>query len=117
MKINLLNILSLAGFFVTLVAAPNLTSAAEAPKTSAPKIYDESADGSKQIADAVAQAKKENKRVLLQFGANWCGWCRKLHKLFGNDKAISEKLKADYVGAMIDLNKGHNRTLVTKYKD
>ena len=35
--------------------------------------------------------------MLLQFGANWCGWCHKLHGLFEEDKRIAEKLKSDYV--------------------
>ena len=37
-------------------------------------------DGGETIALVVAM--KEDKRVLLQFGANWCGWCHRLHKLF-----------------------------------
>src|SRR2546422_4533840 len=78
--------------------------AADPPKVAKPKIYDESADGSKQISDALQLAKKEGKRVLLQFGANWCGWCHKLHKLFETNKAIDEKLKSDYVVVMIDVN-------------
>ena len=84
-------------------------------KTTRPKIYDESADGSKQIADALATATKEHKHVLLQFGANWCGWCHKLHKLFETDKNIAEALKSDYVVVMIDVNKGHNNDTDTKY--
>ena len=48
---------------------------------SRPPIYDEKADGSQQIAGALEAAKKENKRVLLQFGANWCIWCHRLHNL------------------------------------
>jgi thioredoxin-related protein len=31
------------------------------------------------VPDATAQAKKENKLVLLDFtGSDWCGWCKKL---------------------------------------
>lgn len=89
---------------------------AETPaKTTRPAIYDENADGAKQIADALALAKKEHKRMLLQFGANWCGWCHKLHKLFESDNSIAQELEASYVVAMIDVNKGHNQSLVTKY--
>jgi thiol:disulfide interchange protein len=116
MKIKLLSALPLAGLLITAMASPNWAGAADPPKTSAPKIYDEAADGSKQIADAVAQAKNEDKRVLLQFGANWCGWCHKLHKLFQSDKTVSEKLRTDYVVVLVDVNKGHNESLVTKYE-
>ena len=100
-----------------VVAVPHTAIlAADASTTERPRIYDESADGSKQIDEAVAKAKTGNKRVFLQFGANWCGWCHKLHKLFASDTAINEKLKVDYVVAMIDVNKRHNADLVTKYK-
>ena len=89
---------------------------AEAPATtSRPAIYDENADGGKQIADALAVAKKENKRVLLQFGANWCGWCHKLHKLCQTDAEIAAKLKEAYVVVLVDVNKGHNGDINKKY--
>ena len=78
-------------------------------------IYDESADGSKQIAAALALAGKDGKRVLLQFGANWCPWCHKLHSLFETDKDIAAKLKSDYVVVLIDVNKGHNSVVDAKY--
>jgi len=84
-------------------------------KTTRPSIYDESADGAKQIADALVRAKKEGKHVLLQFGANWCGWCHRLHKLFDTDESIAEELKSHYVVVMIDVNKGHNKEIDTKY--
>jgi thiol:disulfide interchange protein len=83
----------------------------------APKaiIYDEAAEGSKQIADALAVAKKEHKQVLLQFGANWCVWCHRLHKLFGSDQGVAAALKRDYVVVLIDVNKGHNKDTDAKY--
>ncbi len=80
-----------------------------------PSIYDESADGSKQIAEALATAAKEHKRVLLMFGANWCGWCHKLHTLFETDQNISDVLKANFVVVMIDVNKGHNSAVDASY--
>lgn len=93
---------------------PRLRADGAAEKQSA--IYDESADGGKLVADAVAVAAREHKHVLLQFGANWCGWCRKLHDLYGSNAAISEELKAHYVVAMIDVNHRHNEDLVVKYQ-
>src|SRR5215216_5366793 len=94
---------------LALAASAERLHAAETPKKSAPAIYDESADGSKQIVDALIAAKREHKHVLLQFGANWCGWCHLLHKLFETNKGISDELKADYVIVKIDVNKGHNK--------
>lgn len=100
-------------FSAGLVAAePEPTKPAKAAK---PKIYNESADGTKQIADALVLAKKEKKLVLLQFGANWCGWCHRLHKLFESDKEISAKLKAGFIVVLIDVNEKHNSEVDEKY--
>jgi thioredoxin-related protein len=84
-------------------------------KSPRPDIYDEGADGGKQIAEALKVAKNENKRVLLQFGANWCGWCHKLHKLFESDTEIAATLKESYVVVLVDVNKGHNQETDKKY--
>ncbi len=94
---------------------PIRAHAGDAPKTPHPSLYDESADGSKQIADALADAKKDGKHVLLQFGANWCGWCHRLHGLMESDQAIAGELKSDYVVVLIDVNQGHNKEVDTKY--
>lgn len=90
-------------------------SAEGTPTPFRPPVYDESADGSKQISDALVIGKKEGKRVLLQFGANWCGWCLMLHKLFETNKDIAQELKRDYVVVMIDVNQGHNKEVDAQY--
>jgi thioredoxin-related protein len=115
MKIKLFNLLLLSGLLASLAALPHTARAADALKSARPKIYNESANGPKLIADATAAARQGNKRVLLQFGANWCGWCHKLHKLFDSDQPIRETLKGSYVVALIDVNKGHNADLIAKY--
>lgn len=79
-------------------------------KSKRPAIYDTKADGAKQIADALATAKRENKNVLLQFGANWCGWCHKLHNLFETDRDIAAFLKANYVLVLVDVDKVDGKT-------
>ena len=81
------------------------------------RVYDESADGSKQLTDALVVAKKENKRVLLQFGANWCIWCHRLHRFFETDKAVSRKLRSDFVVVLVDVNNGHNASITSRYGD
>lgn len=100
----------------TLIAVAGLAAVPAKSTTPAkPKIYDEGADGAKQIADALVLAKKEKKLVLLQFGANWCGWCHKLHTLFESDKEIAAKLKAGFIVVLIDVNEKHNSEINEKY--
>ena len=111
---NLWTLLLLCLLF-TMVDLPGTVSAEDKPETARPKIYDESADGSKQIAAALLIAKKEGRRVLLQFGANWCSWSYKLHTLFQTDRNIAKKLKRDYVTVLIDVNGEHNKDIDAKY--
>jgi thiol:disulfide interchange protein len=59
-------------------------------------IYSDTADPKADIAAAVQQARKEHKRVLLDFGGDWCGDCQVLDIYFHqapNDALLS----ANYV--------------------
>ena len=103
-----------------LIAPPALAADSPAKPARAP-IYDTKADGATQIAEALTTAKREHKQVLLQFGANWCGWCHKLHTLFQTDKNIAAFLKANYVLVLVDVDKVdgkvHNAKINEKYGD
>jgi thiol:disulfide interchange protein len=59
-----------AGFIAARQAARQ--AAQQAP------VYDEQADAVVQIEAALAIARRENTRVLVQWGGNWCGWCHRL---------------------------------------
>ena len=78
-------------------------------------LYDTSADGTEQIKAALEQAAKENKNVILKFGANWCGWCHRLSDTFKTNPEIAKTLKENYVLVLIDVDKGHNADVVKKY--
>lgn len=69
-----------------------------------PDVYDTHADGEAQIAAALGKASAEHKLVLLDFGANWCIWCRRLHSTFETDPAVSGALDRGFVVVMIDVN-------------
>lgn len=105
---------------------PAARPAAIAPASAAPQakpaspespLYDEKADAREQIAAALAKAKKENQRVLIQWGGNWCGWCIKLHELCKSNREISKKLMYEYVVVHVDAGKpvDKNMALATGY--
>lgn len=80
------------------------------------KVYDETADAGKQIEAALAKAARENQRVLIQWGGNWCGWCIKLHGTFKNDRAIARELMYEYVVVNVDIGRfDKNLNLMEKY--
>ncbi len=82
---------------------PETKATQKQEKKSRKDIYDESADVHKVINDALAKAKKENRRVLIQWGANWCGWCHRFEEIFGQDTKFNELMANDYVFVRVDL--------------
>jgi thiol:disulfide interchange protein len=94
----------LLAFAVLAALAPSGLRAAPEYPAKGPDIYDTRADGDAQIAAALGRAAAENKRVLLDFGANWCIWCRRLHSTFESDPAVSRALDRGFVVVMVDVN-------------
>ncbi|MFN0207619.1 MAG: thioredoxin family protein [Planctomycetota bacterium] len=87
-----------------------------AAKKAPPNIYDEKADATQQIAGALKKAKEENRRVLIQWGANWCGWCHLLHDVFKKDKNVARELLYEYSVVLVDIGKlDKNMELAEKY--
>jgi thioredoxin-related protein len=101
---------------IGVLAGFSLTQTAEQPKPAAapakPSIYDKNADAQVQVADAAARAKRDDKRVLLMFGGDWCGWCHKLHALFRSDAEIRRLLSNEYELVMIDTKALHAEELL-----
>jgi thiol:disulfide interchange protein len=81
-------------------------------------VYDDRVDAEAEIADAVAQAKAEHRRVLLVFGASWCPWCRKLDASFREEPTIAERLAEAFVVVHVstgDRGADVNRAILARY--
>ena len=74
-----------------------------------PDIYDVQAAGETLIGAALEQARRENKRVLVLFGANWCPWCRRLDRTLTEDPAVQTQLRANFVLVPVDANTRRNK--------
>ncbi len=59
-----------------------LMMAAAAAQAAEPPAYDEGADARADIAKALSSAAGSQQRVLVVFGANWCGDCKVLDSAF-----------------------------------
>lgn len=89
----------------------------KAKKPARVPIYDESADAAVQIEQALAKAKKENRRVLIQWGGNWCGWCHLLHEMFKKNGNVRKELMYEYDVVLVDIGqKDKNQELLEKYE-
>ena len=90
-------------------------AAAGAAKRSS--IYDKAADAKVQLAKAGERAKHGDKRVLLMFGGDWCGWCHKLHDLFKTNREVAQVLSNEYELVTIDLESPNATPLLKTCKD
>jgi thiol:disulfide interchange protein len=106
-KVSLGIALAFASLFVPHNALVAQTPAQDKPaeKAKPPPPYDEQADAKQVIAAAITRAKQENRRVLIQWGANWCSSCVKLHALYKSDKAIAHELSYEYDLVLVDIGK------------
>lgn len=78
-------------------------------------VYDQSADARADIRQAVAEAGREHKRVLLDFGGNWCGDCQVLD-YYLHQPPNSRLLARNFILVDIDIGKyDHNLDLAQQY--
>jgi thiol:disulfide interchange protein len=68
------------------------------------KLYDPSLDGMKQIKEAIAEAGKQNKHVLIQYGGNWCPWCIRFHEFCKSDTSIMKIISDNYIPVKLNYD-------------
>ncbi len=78
--------------------------------------FDPKRDAAKDIEAAVAKATKENKRILLDVGGEWCGWCHKLDEFFATNKEAAKILKDRYIVVKINFSpENENKAVLSRY--
>jgi thioredoxin 1 len=75
------------------------------------------ADANKELKRALATARAEHKRVLLDFGGDWCYDCHVLEYNLESDPHLHALLEANFVLAHIDVGEfNKNLDIAKKYK-
>lgn len=109
----------LALFLLALASTAPALCQTPASQHSEPQkpLYDEQADARAQIDAALARAKKNHRRVLIQWGGNWCTWCIRLDALFRADQTLARKLQYEYELIHVDAGRpaGKNLDLAASY--
>jgi thiol:disulfide interchange protein len=67
-------------------------------------LYSETADPTADISAALVRARAEHKRVLLDFGGNWCGDCQLLD-IYYRQSPNAELLDKNFI--LVHINIGH----------
>ena len=87
------------------------------PKKPNPNLYAKDADAKAEIKEAVAQATKAHKRVILVFGGNWCYDCHVLDSAF-HQPDIQPIVDKNFEVVHVDIGDDgkKNADLVDQYK-
>ena len=96
-----------------IIVGSSVTKTAEAQINK--HLYSESADPTADISAAKSVARREHKRILLDFGGNWCGDCQLLD-MYYRQPANAKLLPEHYVVVHIDIgHMDHNVEVAEKY--
>ena len=92
---------------------PEATPVAEEPGRAV--IYPDGAQAETDITAALAKATREKKRVLLDFGGNWCGDCQVL-EIYFHDPANRNLLESNYVLVPVNIGRyDENLAIAARY--
>jgi thioredoxin-related protein len=85
-----------------------------------PKLYDPGVDAKAEIAQAIKEAGRHHRRVLLVFGGNWCPDCHVLDYRFHQEPARS-LVENNFIVVHVDIGEGEgkyakNTDLADKYR-
>ena len=100
----------------TVIAAAIFVVAAVAAIAQTRTIYSDTADANHDIAQALVTAQHEHKRVILDFGGNWCGDCQVLD-IYLHQQPNLDLLENNFV--LVHVNVGRydkNTDLAEKYE-
>lgn len=116
-----LSLLLLAAWALAPAVLLTACNSSEVPETSAPEafqvhqIYNPNADAAAQVHQALAEAGQQHKRVLLDFGGNWCGDCQILDYYF-HQQPNAALIAQGYILVDIDVGQmDHNMSIAAQY--
>ncbi len=67
--------------------------------------FDPARDPAKDLKVAIKEAKKSNKRILLDVGGEWCIWCHRVDSFFVANKDVNDFLHNNYIVVKVNYSK------------
>lgn len=78
--------------------------------------YDPARNADQDIQDAIAEAKRTKKRILLEVGGEWCSWCHRLDEFFAAHPELTELRDKNYVTVKINFSEENpNKEVLSRY--
>jgi thioredoxin-related protein len=78
--------------------------------------YDPKRDAAADIQDAIKEAQRTHKRILLEVGGQWCSWCHTLDGFFETHRELTEFRDRNFVTMKINFSEeNENKEVLSRY--
>jgi thiol:disulfide interchange protein len=110
-----------ASFCVVVLMAGAVLSAQQSGSTATPfpgatDKFDPTRDPVTDLAAAVVDAKRSHRRIILDVGGEWCGWCHILDRYFAAQPELTTARDRSYVWLKINMSgENKNEAFLAKY--
>ena len=99
-----------------LVLALALLACAAVRAADLPSKFDPARDAARDVESALALAKAQGKRVIVDVGGEWCSWCHVLDRFIAANADVRALIDANYVWVKVNFSKeNRNRALLSRW--
>jgi thioredoxin-related protein len=78
--------------------------------------YDPKRDAAVDIQDAIGEAQRTNRRILLEVGGEWCSWCHTLDTFFDANTDLLALRDKNFVTVKINFSQeNENKEVLARY--
>ncbi len=80
--------------------------------------FDPNRNAAEDIRNAITEAIKSNRRIILDVGGNWCIWCKRLDTLFMKNRDLTEFMHKNYVVVKVNFSKeNENKKVLSQFPE
>ncbi len=110
---NIRSVISSILFLLLIAVAP---ARPQSTQPGAHAKFDPTRDPAKDLKEAIVEAQKTDRRILLDVGGEWCIWCHRLDSLYIRNPDLDKYLNDHYVVVKVNVSKENkNEAFLTQY--
>ncbi len=123
---NLLYVVSVALFLTagvfgqdkTQTGTPSKDSPTTPSETFTREKFDPARDPKTDLKEAVEMATKSGKRIILDIGGEWCGWCVYMDTFFSKNPPLSKIRDDNFIWVKVNMSEqNENKTFLKLYPE
>jgi len=102
----------------TVTPAQEIAELAELPDSALVDVYDLARNPAEDLKQAILIAQKEDKRIMLELGGDWCIWCRFMDKFYKTHADILQFRADNYVLVKVNVSaENMNKEFLSQFPD